>query len=227
LLVLLLTRPGNTATKDQVLEELWPDLSPTAAANSLNQTLYFLRRDIDEFYDENASADYVVYESELLWLDQDLVRSDSATFLSAVSQVAGPDATLDSRLRAIGLYPGRFAPEFQYEEWSIAWREHLHASFLHVARSALLELLNRTELEHAAAIARGVLVNDPEAAEFERDLVWLYAALGARDAADRQYVHYAHTVRNDLGTEPPTYAEVCRHHPQAVPAVQVTTSFDV
>ena len=33
-----------SSTRDQVLDALWPDLEPLVAVNSLNQTVYFLRR---------------------------------------------------------------------------------------------------------------------------------------------------------------------------------------
>ena len=59
LLYYLVSRPTQTATREQIMEELWPDLVPTSAANSLNQTLYFLRREIDPFYDEDESYEYV------------------------------------------------------------------------------------------------------------------------------------------------------------------------
>ena len=70
LLYYLVSRPTQTATREQIMEELWPDLVPSSAANSLNQTLYFLRREIDPYYDEDESYDYVSNRGELVWLDQ-------------------------------------------------------------------------------------------------------------------------------------------------------------
>ena len=59
LLMLLVTRPGHTATREQVLDELWPDSDPESAANNLNQSLYFLRRDIDPWFEDDISVEYV------------------------------------------------------------------------------------------------------------------------------------------------------------------------
>ncbi len=50
LLCFLLARPELSSTRDQVLEALWPELDPIDAVNSLNQTVYFLRRVIEENY---------------------------------------------------------------------------------------------------------------------------------------------------------------------------------
>ncbi len=59
LLMFLVTRPNFTATREQVLEELWPDNDPSSASNSLNQSLYFLRRDIDPWYEDDMSLEYI------------------------------------------------------------------------------------------------------------------------------------------------------------------------
>ena len=55
-------------------------MSPDAAANSLNQTLYFLRRDVDPWYEVGTSVEYVRYEGETLAFDEALVVADSVTF---------------------------------------------------------------------------------------------------------------------------------------------------
>ncbi len=59
LLCYLITKPAASATRDQVLDALWPDLDPEVAVNSLNQTLYFLRRVFEEDYVEDLSPGYV------------------------------------------------------------------------------------------------------------------------------------------------------------------------
>ena len=42
------------ATQDQVLDALWPDLDPDVAINSLNQTIYFLRRVFEQDYSKTS-----------------------------------------------------------------------------------------------------------------------------------------------------------------------------
>ena len=56
-----------------MLEALWPDLDPLDAVNSLNQTVYFLRRVLEENYVEDLSPGYLHHDSDLIWLDPDLV----------------------------------------------------------------------------------------------------------------------------------------------------------
>ncbi len=77
LLCFLLTRPAMSSTRDQVLDALWPELDPLDALNSLNQTVYFLRRVLEEDYVDDLSPGYIHHDSELIWLDQELVSSRS------------------------------------------------------------------------------------------------------------------------------------------------------
>src|SRR5262249_38260887 len=44
LLKLLALAPGHRLPREQVLERLWPDLEPDAAANNLHTAIYFVRR---------------------------------------------------------------------------------------------------------------------------------------------------------------------------------------
>ncbi len=67
----LLTRPAFTAARDQVLEALWPDLDPGVAVNSLNQTVYFLRRVFEPRYVEDESANYLHHDGEVVRFDPD------------------------------------------------------------------------------------------------------------------------------------------------------------
>ncbi len=62
LLCFLISRPGFSATRDAVLEAMWPDLEPDVAVNSLNQTVYFLRRVFEERYNEDLSPGYVHHD---------------------------------------------------------------------------------------------------------------------------------------------------------------------
>jgi hypothetical protein len=123
LLINLITKPNRTATREQVLTDLWPDLDPSAAVNSLNQTLYFLRRDLDPWYDDDISFNYVRNEGELVWLDAEMVRSDSWSFQEqALQTLAQAEVSTEDRMELLRRYSGRFAPEFEYEEWSLSWR---------------------------------------------------------------------------------------------------------
>ncbi|MGI8928123.1 MAG: hypothetical protein ACR2H0_01475 [Candidatus Limnocylindrales bacterium] len=207
-LMYLLTRPNFTATREQVLEELWPNNDPQSASNSLNQSLYFLRRDVDPWYEDDISVEYVAYAGDLVWLDEDLVCASSVEFLKGV-RVASPKS-IEPRdaLKLLDRYGGHFAPEFEYEDWAAAWRSRLHASMLEFAHGVVRRLIGIRAFADARDVALRAFEADPEARDMEKSLIALYWRLGARSAASAQYTHFASQERAD-GLEPQSLTELC------------------
>jgi two-component system, LytTR family, response regulator len=202
LLALLLTRPDFASSRDQVLDSLWPDLDPDLAMNSLNQTIYFLRRVFEEDFEDELSPGYVHHESELIWLDQDLITSASANCLAIIHDVAGnPSPEAVERLSAA--YIGRFALDFEYEDWAAAFRDSLHASYLQIVERALMLDLGSGHYDRGIRVARRALAVDPKAESIELSLLRLYRSSGAHAAAAEQYSRYATRMRDELDIEPP------------------------
>ena len=153
LLCFLLSRPDLSSTRDQVLEALWPELDPVDAVNSLNQTVYFLRRVLEENYVEDLSPGYLHHDSDLIWLDPGLVASRSNECRRLIKVMPGLP-TMDQVSRLTETYRGRFALDFEYEEWATPYREWLHASFLEIVERAVTSILKR-DTSSAASILLG------------------------------------------------------------------------
>jgi DNA-binding SARP family transcriptional activator len=203
LLLFLVSRPGFAATRDQVLDALWPDQSPEEAVNSLNQTAYFLRRTFEADYAEATSPGYLNYASDLLWLDPRLVTSRAARCRQLVDQAA---SSLDPDIvdALCDLYTGPFALEFSYEEWSATFRDSLHAGYLETIERAVLEEINAGRYSRASALARRALDVEPTSEPLQRLLVRVTHRVGAFAAAAERYEIYAEMVRSELGVEPPS-----------------------
>jgi DNA-binding SARP family transcriptional activator len=171
--------------------------------NSLHQTVYFLRRDLEPDFADDASPGYVRLQGELVWLDPDLVDSSSRRF-NALAAAANPDGQAD----AIRLYEGRFAPEFEYEDWAIPTRDALHAAFLELVERCLRSAAEKGHWARGAELARAALAVDPTAEDVERNLIALYHQSGAHAAAAEQYAHFAAAQRAEYGVEPPPLATI-------------------
>ena len=98
---------------------------------------------------------------------------------------------------------GRFALDFEYEEWATPYRDWLHASYLEVVERAVTSDLETGHFERGIRLARRVLDVDPGAEHVEVSLLRLYRASGAHAAAAEQYAHYASAMREQLGVDPP------------------------
>ena len=202
LLCFLLTKPDMSSTRDQVLDALWPELDPADALNSLNQTVYFLRRVLEEPYIDDLSPGYLHHDSDLIWLDSELVSSRSNRCRKLIKAFP-PTPGLDQVQSLVEAYVGRFALDFEYEEWASPYRDWLHASYLEIVERALYDDIETGHFDRGINLARRVLDVDPTAERVELSLLRLYRASGAHAAAAEQYSHYAGAIRDQLGVEPP------------------------
>ena len=206
-LLYLISRPGLAANREQVIDALWPDSDPSGAINNLNQSLYFLRREVDPWFEDDVSVDYISFQGDLVWLDMDLVQSDSVAFLAAVQ--ARPQRDVRDATALVLGYRAPFAPEFEYDEWAISWRSRVHASFLDLANNVIERHVETSDYSTARQVAAHVLHVDSEASDVERRLIWLYGKSGLASAAKSQYAHLSAAERAD-GLEPPSLERLLR-----------------
>ena len=201
LLAFLLTRPQFSASREQVIESLWPDMEPEAGANSLNQTSYFLRQVFEPKADDDSSAGYLNSRADLIWLDPRLVQSGSSECLKLIGAIRrDPSPELITKLAES--YTGRFAVDFMYDDWASAFRDALHASFLDRIERAVIADTRAGSFDRALSVAQLAMQADPDAEQIELCLLRLYRRMGASAAAAEQYAHYASVMREQLGVEP-------------------------
>jgi DNA-binding SARP family transcriptional activator len=206
LLCLLISRPKFSSTREEVIDALWPELDPSAALNSLNQTVYFLRRVFEPEYVEDLSPGYVGQDGETIWLDPELIDGHSRRCLELIRTTLGT-AQPETSLALANEYAGRFALDFAYDDWSATYRDTLHAGYLRVMEHAIQSDLSAGHFSRGTYLAERAAEIDPEAEEIQAALVRLYRFSGAHAAAAEQYAHYAKAMR-ELGVEPPTFDEL-------------------
>jgi ATP/maltotriose-dependent transcriptional regulator MalT/DNA-binding SARP family transcriptional activator len=201
LLCLLLTRPAATATREEVMDSLWPNIDPDAATNSLNQTIYFLRRVFEPDYDEDTSPGYLRQESDLVFLDTELVQSASSICTSLIGRIQkDPSPDLVERLSLV--YSGKFASDFAYEDWANDYRDWLHVAYLELLEKAITRDIAAGKFERGLLLARRALGLDPRLEAFGLSLLKLLKGAGAHSAAAEQYERYATLLREEIGIEP-------------------------
>ena len=203
LLAFLVSQPNGSATPDRVMDALWPDLDPEQGSNSIHQTIYFLRRVLDPGYRAGVSPEYVHFDAEVIWLDQELVACRSWECQKLLNDRRTTREQVDRIMR---IYRGRFAADFPYEDWASAYRENLHARFLGEVERAISG--DVADLRWRLWVGQQVLGIDPEADAIEAHVIRLYRQLGAPAAAAEQYSHYASVLRDQLGIDPPSLEDL-------------------
>jgi hypothetical protein len=203
LLCFLSSRAGMSATGDEVVDALWPELGPDTAANSLHQTIYFLRRIFEPDYREGLSAGYVGFDGEVVSLDRALVDTVSRRVWRILESSEPPTPTSGDYL--LDNYTHRYALEFTYEDWAVPYRDTIHAAVLaHVERA--IEVADGTD--SGIRLARRVLAIDPTADTIELGLLRAYKRSGRHAAAAEQYAHYSNVMRDELGIDPPPLEDI-------------------
>lgn len=180
LIKLLALAPGHRLHREQVMDTLWPELEPDAAAANLRKATHHLRRAL-------GTAEPVVIEASQVALCPDwAIATDAERFEAAArdAQAAGAQACAD----AAALYGGELLPEDRYAEWTDDTRQRLHLKYIQLLKSA--------------AMWDRVIDADPGDEEAHRALMQAHIDAGNRHAAIRQFEKLRNALRGDLGIGP-------------------------
>jgi predicted ATPase/DNA-binding SARP family transcriptional activator len=199
-LIELLAVAGGRLHRDQVLEQLWPELTTEAAANNLYQALHYGRRLLD-------SGDPT--RSRLLQIQTDIVELCPAGELwidAAAFEVAATKARvshdLDAYRAALDLYAGDLLPDEPYEEWVTSRREALRQTYLELLLDLARTEESRRETNGAISTLQRALVVDPVNEKAHVGLMRLYAQTGRRQQSLRQYQTLQERLQAELSAEP-------------------------
>jgi len=205
---------GRKHPRDKLAALLWGDMPEAQARNSLRQALFAVRKAL-------AAVPVLRIEGETLALDAAAVDVDVTAFERLVAE-----GTPDTLARAAGLYEGDLlaglvVKEAPFEEWLMAERERLRELALEALARLLAHQRKAGAAEAAIKTALRLLALDPLQEDVRRTLMRLYAELGRRGAALRQYPLCVGVLQRELGTEPETetkqlYQEILRQRPARV-----------
>ncbi|MDQ3413170.1 MAG: winged helix-turn-helix domain-containing protein, partial [Chloroflexota bacterium] len=126
---LLALAPRHVQHREQIIDTLWPELEPGAAANNLRVALHHARKQLAAVAGDAAGA-FLVRDGDGLRLGPpDLVRVDLDEFEAGVARV-WRTADFAGAATALDLYRGDLLPEDLYEDWVADRRAVLRASYV-------------------------------------------------------------------------------------------------
>ncbi len=203
LLGILAAYGRTTLTRDMAADLLWPDADGDSGLNSLNQTVFQLRRLLDPDYRQGDSPEYVVNSSEQVKLDDDLVFIDVSEISSLPRRLDGAPWAKRQELasRAIDLVRGEFLSDLRYEPWIAPLQVKIHNE----VRGRLLPIaVQATRFDVTVAIdAANALINlDPFDEEATLALADGLRRSGRSRAARDLLRRYAELVDDDIDQDP-------------------------
>ncbi len=197
LLLLYLLSRRHPVPADEVLEALWPDLSPEAAGQALNSAVSELRHILEPYLARGMASRYLERDEETLaW------RRDSAFWYDAEDLEQAVRAGGETARRALELYRGDFLPEEPYVDWVLRERERLRGLYLNALTDWLEERVQAGEWREGIELARRVLAQEPWLEEVWRALMFCYDCLGRRSEALQAYQECVRALREELAVAP-------------------------
>jgi predicted ATPase/DNA-binding SARP family transcriptional activator/DNA-binding CsgD family transcriptional regulator len=200
LVKLLALAPGHRLHRERVVNLLWPDLDPKAAANNLRYALHNARRTLEStpgtasYYLNSQDGLLVLCPMGECWTDVEIFEEAA----DAARSIRDPAAYE----RAVKLYSGDLLPEDRYEPWAESRREELRRTY----NGLLLELAmlqeERGDFGSAIEALQRVLAGEPVHEETYLNLMRLYANSGQRQEALRQYAKLREILWRELRAEP-------------------------
>ncbi|HEY7674570.1 MAG TPA: hypothetical protein VH867_05030, partial [Burkholderiales bacterium] len=128
LLGLLVAYANSTLTRDIVLDAMWPESDPGSAINSLNQTVFQLRRAIDPDYRDGDSPMYIISNVDQVQLNPDFVITDLQEYRRFARNVRSNGAHASPAAEAtIDLIRGEFLAELRYDDWAQRLQTAIHS----------------------------------------------------------------------------------------------------
>jgi DNA-binding SARP family transcriptional activator len=197
LLLYLLTQRRRQVPRDELLDTLWPDLTPDSAGLALNTTFSDLRKLLEPYLGKGMPSRYVTHEGDCYFFN-----TASDTWYDAYALEEAVRSAKSSSHVVLELYRGDFLPEEPYEDWVIRERERLRSIHLNALTDCLEQQLQQGAWREGSDIARRVLDREPWLEEVWRALITCYARLGRRSEALQAYLTCEHNLRQELDVAP-------------------------
>jgi DNA-binding SARP family transcriptional activator len=198
---LVAAHPRHSLHREEILEALWPDVPTKPALNRFGQALHAARRAFEPELRPRQGSAYLRLKDSMLSLETEHVAIDADRFQQlAESALAG--ASEEAYESALAAYGGELLPEDRYDEWCAERRAFLAELQIRLLVELADALRERGAQSAAADRLREVLRYDPTREDVHRRLIVLYAAMGTRNEAVRQFQTCREALQRELGLVP-------------------------
>jgi DNA-binding SARP family transcriptional activator/ATP/maltotriose-dependent transcriptional regulator MalT len=209
---ILVTHRGRPATRERLVNLLWPDDPSDRTANRLSVLLSTLRTVLapdPAEPDGSPDAGPILADRHTVTLDLSMVELDVDAFLTAAATAQAADRGDDQAARGLlaaaeAAYTGDFLPEDPYDEWAEGLRDLARTTHIAVLRALIRRTGDVDQREHHL---RQLLGHDPYDEPAHRQLVQTLRAAGRHGEARRRYRDYAARMA-EIGVTPAPFQPV-------------------
>ena len=207
----LLLHRGKTITREELMEQFWPQSDRQSASVSLRAALYELKKGLSGYNIAPEGAGALIHKSSSglqiktaapLNVDADRFSSLLHRWKKLRQEAAGGGEARAALEEAVALYRGHLLEEELYEDWSYFEREELKSAFLEAALALAALYREEKSGSDAERILLKVLALDRYSEEACLELIKLYLAAGRRARAAELYLSFEKKMVQELGIKP-------------------------
>jgi len=198
---LLAVQPGHALHREQVIDVLWPKVDAKSALNSFGKALHVARRALEPKLPRRQDSAYLRLADGMLVLNTMHVLVDTDEF-EQLAEDALRCREIAAYEAALAAYGGELLPEDRYESWCSERRGALAELQIRLLLGMAEAFEQRRSYGEAAYRLRDVLQQDPTREAVHRQLMLLYARMGAPEQAVRQFHDCEAVLRQELDLAP-------------------------
>jgi DNA-binding SARP family transcriptional activator len=202
LLKLLALHAGHVVPQDLLLDALWPNLSPSAAVNSLQVAVSRVRKLLGPApLIQRVGVGYMLEVSDAVWIDVEEFRIQVSRGRDWRQRVRWA-AAIQSYRAATGLYRGDLCEDDPYEDWALQPREELRQTHLGLLEELADCLLHVQARDEARELCERGLAQEPTREGLYVQLMRSHMAGGQVAEALQVYDRCRRVLADELGVDP-------------------------
>lgn len=189
LLAYLAFHAPHPASREQLIEMLWTDVSPKSGRHNLSMALSFLRKVLEQ---ESEPRSVLIADRSNARLNPDALQTDVHLFMEAIKNAEMSRDNQEKRVlyeRACELYQGELLPGF-YQDWILPQQLRLEDLYTRAAHHTIQLLEQTGELERALQTAQQTLERVPLYEPIHIEIMRLYVQMQNPAQALRHYEFY-------------------------------------
>ncbi|MDD9269542.1 response regulator [Paenibacillus sp. GCM10023248] len=188
----------GTVSREEIIDTLWSDLEPEKAWKNLNSTLYYIRKAISE----NKMGNFIIAGKNEIRIEESGIYCDLYEFERLLRQIrVSSENSADLLEQAETLYTGPFLKGKAYE-WASEKTRRLEQNYIELLEAAARFHMKRNEPQRSLHYFCEILKLDLIREDINHEVIRLYAAMGRKNEAFRQYRKLEEMLLQELGTKP-------------------------
>lgn len=200
---LLVTTRGQWLLRDQIVDQLWPDLPAEPAQRDFKVALNALNRALEPARERAAPAFFVVRSDNMYGLNPDAnIRVDADDFERFVNVKFGANQEMECLSSALRMYEDDYLPECRYEDWVVRERERLRHLYLSAAGRLAQLHLERQAWDDVIQTSNLTLARDPLWEPAYRHLMLAHARKGNLAQVQAAFNRLRDGLQRELGVDP-------------------------